>query len=304
LFGLPAEKNMKKLYRTPRSHFVMVLLCVVACSWPREWLGVRFTHGQTLTPPSSVQITPVKGAAGGSESLLEVTVSPPLISASGSDPSIFYKVSFVSRTVAVDAIALATTARPIPGLTSNLFTLDGIVRETKIKTGSRCSASGCQDIVSMRECDKAGKKLSLGSAESDDQLGDSFDPPFCYFKADQVKFNVGLNTGPCTAQDSCICMCPYDNSIRDLKNGRFIKGFNAVALMSRFEILEATLFVSSEQNLPANFIVRDDKNSGYFFLGGRLNDHDVFVYVALSWCDSNQICAQVVDARKTIADNR
>jgi len=72
----------------------------------------------------------------------------------------------------------------------------------------RKSASCGQAVTSMAECGQAAAELGLSdTTPSDDkQRGVSYDPPFCYFEGNSLKFNSnGLNTGRCTTSDNCLC---------------------------------------------------------------------------------------------------
>ena len=44
------------------------------------------------------------------------------------------------------------------------------------------------------------------TAVDDDQLGVTYDPPYCYFEGNIFKFNYnGSNTGGCSTSDKCVC---------------------------------------------------------------------------------------------------
>ena len=66
----------------------------------------------------------------------------------------------------------------------------------------------CNRVASLSECSSAAATLGLSSttASNDNQSGVSYDPPYCYFEGSVLKLNSnGLNTGPCTTTDQCIC---------------------------------------------------------------------------------------------------
>ena len=72
-----------------------------------------------------------------------------------------------------------------------------------VKSGSKCTR-----ITSLYECSRAARALRLSdtTAKDDGQSGVSYDPPYCYFEGGTLKYNSnGLNTGVCTATDSCVC---------------------------------------------------------------------------------------------------
>ena len=65
-----------------------------------------------------------------------------------------------------------------------------------------------EEIKSLIECSAAGRYLNLQdvSASMDGQDGGvSYDPPFCYYENNMLKFNAGRNSGLCTSTDICIC---------------------------------------------------------------------------------------------------
>ena len=47
--------------------------------------------------------------------------------------------------------------------------------------------------------------MSDVTASDDAQSSVAYDPPGCYFEGGSLKFNMGSNTGPCTASDQCVC---------------------------------------------------------------------------------------------------
>ena len=60
----------------------------------------------------------------------------------------------------------------------------------------------------MSECSAAAAALGLSdtTAASDGQPnGVGYDPPYCYFESNSLKFNAGANTGSCTSIDQCVC---------------------------------------------------------------------------------------------------
>jgi len=66
-------------------------------------------------------------------------------------------------------------------------------------------------VTSILECEEAATSLALGdtTAQTDNQVGKSHDPPYCYFEMGSLKFNGnGSNTGSCTAYDQCLCRVP------------------------------------------------------------------------------------------------
>ena len=76
-----------------------------------------------------------------------------------------------------------------------------------VASGPTCSA-GSHVIKSLSECSAAAVVLELSdtTAVDDNQSGVTYDPPYCYFENNVLKFNSnGLNTGNCTATDKCVC---------------------------------------------------------------------------------------------------
>ena len=69
------------------------------------------------------------------------------------------------------------------------------------------SAFPCDPVRSASECFSAAWELNYAAATvfDDGQNGVTHDPPFCYIEG-YLKFNDGTNTGPCTADDKCICI--------------------------------------------------------------------------------------------------
>ena len=63
------------------------------------------------------------------------------------------------------------------------------------------------EIKSISECSAAAKALNAPdtSASSDGLYGNYSNPPFCYFKHGQLKFNAGSNRGSCDQAYACLC---------------------------------------------------------------------------------------------------
>ena len=63
------------------------------------------------------------------------------------------------------------------------------------------------EIKSISECSAAAKALNAPdtSASSDGLYGNYNNPPFCYFKHGQLKFNAGSNRGSCDQTYACLC---------------------------------------------------------------------------------------------------
>eukprot|EP00413_Alexandrium_margalefii_P047934 CAMPEP_0204586642 /NCGR_PEP_ID=MMETSP0661-20131031/47609_1 /ASSEMBLY_ACC=CAM_ASM_000606 /TAXON_ID=109239 /ORGANISM="Alexandrium margalefi, Strain AMGDE01CS-322" /LENGTH=788 /DNA_ID=CAMNT_0051596297 /DNA_START=52 /DNA_END=2419 /DNA_ORIENTATION=- len=73
-----------------------------------------------------------------------------------------------------------------------------------LKTSGSCQYS----VTTMAECGAAASALSLSdTSPSDDNQpnGVTYDPPYCYFEGNSLKFNGGKNTGPCSQSDNCLC---------------------------------------------------------------------------------------------------
>ena len=64
------------------------------------------------------------------------------------------------------------------------------------------------EIKSISECSAAAKALGapVTSASSDGLYESNSDPPFCYFKHGQLKFNAGNNRGSCDQAYTCLCL--------------------------------------------------------------------------------------------------
>merc|ERR1712159_404185 len=76
----------------------------------------------------------------------------------------------------------------------------------QLLSNGRCPPG--REVKSLSECSTAAKYLNLydQSASSDNQPhGVSYDPPFCYYEGNQLKFNGGRNTGSCDSYDRCLC---------------------------------------------------------------------------------------------------
>ena len=68
------------------------------------------------------------------------------------------------------------------------------------------SASGCECAANQLGMSNDDTCSSLWAWVDNDENGVSDDPPFCYFEEGSLKFNkLGTNTGPCTADDKCLC---------------------------------------------------------------------------------------------------
>ena len=68
--------------------------------------------------------------------------------------------------------------------------------------------SACDRVTSLSECSTAAVALGLSdtTAADDNQSGVTYDPPYCYFEGNTVKYNSnGQNTGSCTTSDQCLC---------------------------------------------------------------------------------------------------
>ena len=63
------------------------------------------------------------------------------------------------------------------------------------------------EIKSISECSAAAKALNAPDtpASSDGLYGNYSNPPFCYFKHGQLKFNAGSNRGSCDQAYACLC---------------------------------------------------------------------------------------------------
>ena len=80
----------------------------------------------------------------------------------------------------------------------------------ELVTSGRCAAP----VASLTACNHAALEVGLATAASpryaiDDGQpnGVTFDPPFCYYEANTLKFNTrGSNTGTCSIYDQCLCM--------------------------------------------------------------------------------------------------
>ena len=70
------------------------------------------------------------------------------------------------------------------------------------------SDSTCNRVWTSAACESAAQQLGLSdiSVKDDGQVGKSYDPPYCYFEGNELKFNNGTNTGPCTSSDKCLCV--------------------------------------------------------------------------------------------------
>ena len=66
----------------------------------------------------------------------------------------------------------------------------------------------CNHVKTLADCESAAEQLGLSdnTVDNDGQNGKSYDPPYCYFEGDELKFNCGTNTGSCTSGDKCLCL--------------------------------------------------------------------------------------------------
>ena len=68
----------------------------------------------------------------------------------------------------------------------------------------------CNNIMTASDCELAAWQLNLADKTVTDDGqndGENFDPPYCYFEGNSLKFNKrGKNTGPCTTDDKCVCI--------------------------------------------------------------------------------------------------
>ena len=95
------------------------------------------------------------------------------------------------------------------------FDTDGDPADEVFSSGANCEANDRLSIKSKQECTDAAKHVSItgftpGPATDDGQTsGANDDPKGCYVEDNKLKFNTkGTNTGPCTAEDKCICAVP------------------------------------------------------------------------------------------------
>ena len=63
------------------------------------------------------------------------------------------------------------------------------------------------EIKSISECSAAAKATGAPdkSASFDGLHGSNSDPPFCYYKNGEMKFNAGNNKGYCQQSYACLC---------------------------------------------------------------------------------------------------
>ena len=85
-----------------------------------------------------------------------------------------------------------------------LATLSGCAAQFHLRDYGTCATA----ITTISDCNAAAAAMSMPdtSASDDAQTGVSWDPPYCYFESNELKFNAGgSNTGICTASDQCLC---------------------------------------------------------------------------------------------------
>jgi len=77
-----------------------------------------------------------------------------------------------------------------------------------LTSGQSCEAEGYSYITSLTDCSAAATELNMAdtSASSDNQNGKSYDPPYCYYEQNQLKFGGSSNYGSCTNSDKCLCV--------------------------------------------------------------------------------------------------
>ena len=71
----------------------------------------------------------------------------------------------------------------------------------------RVTSGSCNWITTVAECETAVAALGLTYRSFYPNDGENWksDPPYCYIENLDLKYNPGLNTGPCTDIDVCIC---------------------------------------------------------------------------------------------------
>ena len=94
---------------------------------------------------------------------------------------------------------------------SNPFSIDSSLSGYALVENSDVT---CTRVWTLADCEEAAQQLGLpdSSVEDDGQVGKDYDPPYCYFEDDKLKFNNGTNTGPCTTSDKCLCVGGNDIS--------------------------------------------------------------------------------------------
>ena len=71
------------------------------------------------------------------------------------------------------------------------------------------TSGSCTPITSSAACASAAQALGLSdtTVSEDGQSGVSFDPPYCYYESNSLKYNNnGTNTGACSSNDKCLCL--------------------------------------------------------------------------------------------------
>ena len=81
----------------------------------------------------------------------------------------------------------------------------GSNRQYQVVYSGRCQPGF--EIKSISECSAAAKATGAPdkSASSDGKYGSNSDPPFCYYKNGEMKFNAGNNKGYCQQAYACLC---------------------------------------------------------------------------------------------------
>jgi len=84
-----------------------------------------------------------------------------------------------------------------------------------------CARPGYSPITDTSMCASAAQYLGLSdtTVNDDGQSGVTYDPPYCYFEKNSLKFNSnGLNKGSCTSYDKCLCSKACGGITQDYAN--------------------------------------------------------------------------------------
>ena len=98
-----------------------------------------------------------------------------------------------------------------PHLPGNAPTPPPPVYYMLVSNGGTCVSAGGSPLMTMEACSLGAASLGLGDttvSHDGHNNGVDYDPPWCYYEGNRLKFNPGVNTGACIQEDACLCQAP------------------------------------------------------------------------------------------------